>query len=657
LASAAIVAAALCSAPAWSAPTTTLERTIIDREADDRESEGHNILDYGPGEDYTVVGADPGFRPPRHGSILNFLQLSDFQMVDEESPGRVEFFDSSQRLPGLNPFAAAYRPQESLTTQITEAMVRQVRNTHSPITAEPPDLSILTGDNADSQQYNETRWFIDILDGTDGTQAKIDPNSGVEGSCEPPDGELYDGVRGGGNLGYYEPDSSAPNEDGDGYSPRLEENSAETGGRDVTVRDFPGLFEDAQKRFEAVGLDMPWYTAFGNHDALVQGNSPDAYRGPGGPLAAPNEESPADPRSQAYDRIVRGCEKPASAQSGVSLEEFLQDPEGSVADTMVVPRDDRRCYLAKDFEEDDPVRPAPPCETGWIDEHSNTRGLPIGHGFEPFTVRGQAGPGRPEQAQANHDGYYAFTPAPGIRFVVMDTITDECGTIFCSEGSVDDLQYDWVDQQIADAAANGQYVLLFSHHTLRTTRMPSVDETEYDPITGDVHFGERYDPRDRRPVRPDARQTLKDLVCRHSNVLAHVNGHEHENYVIAHRCPDLALTEGEEPPPGPTHFYEISTAAHIDWPQQSRMIELVRNEDATLSLVLTMIDHDGVANPGGSRSDAGGSGEAGNQVQRLGSIGRELAYNDYQASRGARGGPADRNVIIKTARLFPFATD
>ena len=33
-------------------------------------------------------------------SILNFLQLSDFQMVDEESPARVESLDTTQRVPG-----------------------------------------------------------------------------------------------------------------------------------------------------------------------------------------------------------------------------------------------------------------------------------------------------------------------------------------------------------------------------------------------------------------------------------------------------------------------------------------------------------------------------------------------------------------------------
>src|SRR3712207_604518 len=95
-------------------------------------------------------------------------------MVDEESPGRVEFLDGTQRVKRAQPFSAAYRPQESLTTQVTEAMVRQARNAVSPVTAKQLDLAILTGDNADSQQYNETRWFIDILDGTD-TARNPDP--------------------------------------------------------------------------------------------------------------------------------------------------------------------------------------------------------------------------------------------------------------------------------------------------------------------------------------------------------------------------------------------------------------------------------------------------------------------------------------------------
>ena len=92
----------------------------------------------------------------------------------------------------------------------------------------------------------------------------------------------------------------------------------------------------------------------------------------------------------------------------------------------------------------------------------------------------------------------------------------------------------------------------------------------------------------------------------------------------------------------------------MDWPQQSRMIEFVRNPDSTLSLVLTMLDHDGPENPGGAPPGSDGLGQAGEEPLRLASMSRELAYNDYQPYRTGRGSREDRNVIIKTDRPWPY---
>ena len=707
-----ILLALLCAAsPAAAAPHTTVERTIQD-------CDGDHLLEFAPGEPHTDgtrgggggkacepdrTGTQP-FRLPPTASLLNFLQMTDFQLIDEESPGRVEFLDATQRSGFFDPFSAAYRPQDSLTTQIIEASVRQARNTTSPVTGAQLDFTLLTGDNADSQQFNETRWFIDILDGTTGAgnpdpemdlspgaDRKIDPNSGIPG--EPPNCDanatIYDGVRNSGSsaapdFGYYEPDSSTePRDDGDGYSPILAENFLQTPFRPVRVRDFPGLFERANQPFEAIGLGMPWYSAFGNHDALVQGNSPEAYFGPGGVFNADDLVPGAEAREEfnpTYHQIVTGCVKvkqptpdqlqelaaadsPGEVQTIANevLADAQDDPEGFVADggqLMFVPPDQRRCHVAKD----DPAITAPgPCSTGsWIGQHFRTTGTPIGHGFAPSSpvycarygdqqdeceaaaaenaAEPSAEVGRPPSAIENHDGYYSFVPKPGFRFIALDSVTDECGSEFCAEGSIDEDQFEWLRRQLAIAEGR-QRVFVFAHHTLATIRQPNPDLTEQP-----VHYGQRIDRRNPpNPQQPSVGvETLEDLFCRHRSVIAFVSGHEHENFVEEHRCTPDAGTPG-----GPGHFYEVSTAAHLDFPQQSRMIEVVQTTEGA-KLVLTMLDHAGPAYPGNSQTGFE-TGTAGDQVLRLASIGREIAYNDYQGERTARGSRADRNVILPLA--------
>src|SRR3954453_5149189 len=88
--------ALLAAASAHAAPTTTVQRTI-------RDCNGDNLLEFTNGEPYIDLAASSsGSRDAckrdgsgsvphlsQNASILNFLQLSDFQVADEESPGRV----------------------------------------------------------------------------------------------------------------------------------------------------------------------------------------------------------------------------------------------------------------------------------------------------------------------------------------------------------------------------------------------------------------------------------------------------------------------------------------------------------------------------------------------------------------------------------------
>jgi hypothetical protein len=114
-------------------------------------------------------------------------------------------------------------------------------------------------------------------------------------------------------------------------------------------------------------------------------------------------------------------------------------------------------------------------------------------------------------------------------------------------------------------------------------------------------------------------------------VIAYVNGHTHRNDVRAYRR-------------GRHGFWQVNTAAHIDFPQQSRQLELMDNRDGTLSLFGTILD---TAAP--IAAPAPGPASALTDLQ-LGSLARTLAANDPQARQtsggGGPGGRADRNVEL-----------
>lgn len=597
LLTAATTAAALAVSTGAAAPSpaTTLAETIVERDGD-------GLLDRGPGEPYALREELARARPGREGrrrSLVFFGQLTDFQLLDEESPARVELLDRY----GAG-FGAAYRPQEGLLPHVAEQAVRSLRGATSPLDGTPLELVMTTGDNVDNTQRNETRWLVELLDGG----ALLDPNSGRPGTCgSRRDGHLYDGVRGGGE--YYDPDRSGKGTDGPGYAPRPTANRR-AAGRPTVVRDFPGLFEEMNRPFRTTGLGVPWYGVFGNHDALVQGNVP---RNPlfaqlaVGCLKVTRLSERA--RREIAPLLAGGLTREEQARlATVAAREIVEttlDPKRHKGLYALVPRDPSRALLTK---------------SDYIREHFRTRGLPPGHGFTEDNV-------------ARGEGNYAFSPKPGLRFVVLDTTADSG-----DGGNLDDPQFRWLHEELAAAEAAGELVLVFGHHSLRTMSQA--------PAAGapPVHYGLGA-PGSAAPclteaadAAPGPDETLRCLLLRHPAVVAYVVGHEHRNRIAVH----------ERPGGG---FWEIVTAAHADWPQQSRLLQLFDNGDGTLSLFATIVDHAAPLRP-----PAGGA--AGRRVlrpadvARLASIARELAHADPQAENGRdgradrRGAATDRNVEL-----------
>jgi metallophosphoesterase (TIGR03767 family) len=541
---------------------STVEQTLT---GDDPRS-GFAFLRIGPGEPYAVrtdlLAARAG-RATRRGSIAFFGQITDFQLVDEESPARVEFFDSDPS----GSAAPAWRPQEALVAHQVEWTIRQLnRFVRSPIPQRDGRRArmtgaVMTGDLADNMQRNETEWVVGLLEG-----GAVHPNSGttdLAGTACPPGTPLDD------------PEGYTGVQDYDDYALADESfyDPEQPLGRYADWPVYPGLLDRAQEPIEAEGLKVPSYVAFGNHDALVQG---------------------VEDANATFEDLATGCVKPLGAPSS----------------PMLVPPDPKRQFVDKrQFKEIH--------DTGQQDD---------AHGFA-YVDRAEL------HASEGAASYYSWSPKRGVRFVVLDTVSDAGIVAELGNGNIDDPQFWWLERELAAASGRDELIVVFGHHARTSLNARAPDEAAPPCVTDDEHGhdvnpGCDRDPRSSQPIHGG--DDLEALLHRFPHVVAYVAGHSHETAIQPYRRPGGG-------------YWEVKSPAVVDWPPQHRLLEVMDNCDDTLSIFATILDHGGPATapPSGTRAEDLDLGE-------LASIGRTLSYNDPQVGpgSGAQGTPIDRNAEL-----------
>jgi metallophosphoesterase (TIGR03767 family) len=225
-----------------------------------------------------------------------------------------------------------------------------------------------------------------------------------------------------------------------------------------------------------------------------------------------------------------------------------------------------------------------------LDSHLSCDCRPSGHGYGPDN-------------RAAGICYYAFEASDRVRAIVLDTVNPHGGW----QGSLDEAQLAWLDAELTSAA--GRLAVLFSHHPLETL------------------VNDRAPAGHRRVLGGE----LKDLLLKHSCVVLWVNGHTHR-----HTVTPILRAEGE------VGFWQVTTASQIDWPQQSRVIEVIESNDGVVTIATTIIDSAAPVQPSADGDDP----------LTLASLSREMSANDWQtrtqvvAGGAGAGAPSDRNVLL-----------
>lgn len=487
-----------------------------------------------------------GEAPINASPLATFIHLSDLHVCDSKSPARIEFLDRyadpDYETRALIDYVGTYRPQEFLTLQVVEAMVRSANAIQSgPLLGGSVDGVLITGDVIDNGQANELQWYLNLLEGGEVSSASGDASTVEAAHGTHPNFQ---------DDHYYKPDSL---------------NELRTN-RNWGMVASPGLAQAAQAPFSATGLSHSWFAIHGNHDAMLQG------------MVSPTAE---------LNDLVTGSQKLSGVAAGVDPRDvFAKFSEEGPAD-----------YPDRDLLTSVTVTPDPDRRFIELDEWVSSH---VDCGHDHGLSAGQA-------------NAYWTRDFGEVRVIALDTVNEAGGW----QGCIDAVQFVWL-RNLLDESTD-KYVVLTSHHPLQ-------DLFNEFSVEG-------------KP-KPHLRAEVEALLAGHRNIVAWVSGHVHDH--------NISFQKSEQ---GDWGFWQIRTGSHMDWPQQSRVIEIARTEDSRLVIGTQVFDHAGksflkLADTGNLTSD-----DLENPLALAG-VSRILAANDWQRFAGSNsleileGTPHDRNAWL-----------
>jgi metallophosphoesterase (TIGR03767 family) len=192
----------------------------------------------------------------------------------------------------------------------------------------------------------------------------------------------------------------------------------------------------------------------------------------------------------------------------------------------------------------------------------------------------------------------------GVRLISLDTVNHHGGW----QGSIDKEQFQWLKNELSDTTP--QYFVILSHHPASTLFNLYAPEGESERI-GEIE--------------------VVELLSQEKRVVLWLAGHNHQ-----HKIERIGNSEHT--------FWHIQTASNIDWPQQGRMVELLKDGEKIV-IATSVFDHQSPVSLDDATSNL-------NSPVNIAGLSRLLAANDWQRRTGdfavetLAGEKSDRNRFL-----------